>query len=130
MMYVWRLSRLDAAGPERLVAQLRLARWAAVLLSANGAVSIGLAIANDPAAFGPVDVALGVAFIVFAGAILSREPREALLLAAAGFLAHALTNIAHRPGWLWPGIAPRWYAVGSATYDVCMAALCYGARRR
>jgi len=32
--------------------------------------------------------------------------------------------VAHRPGAL-PGIAPRWYLVGCAIYDVYIGALCY-----
>jgi hypothetical protein len=62
--------------------------------------------------------------------VIQREPRAALIIAATAFVAHALTDLAHRPGWLSPDLSPRWYVVGSAIYDVCVAALCYVATRR
>jgi hypothetical protein len=129
-LYAWRLTRLDATGPERLVGELRLAQLAALLLAASGAVSVGLAIANESAPFGPVDVTLGIAFILLAAFVLRREPRDGLLLVAGGFGVHALADIAHRPGLLWPILAPEWYAVGCAVFDVYIAAICYWARRR
>ena len=128
-VYVWRLARLDPTGPERLVGELRLAQWAALVLSATGAVSIGLAIANEAAPFGAIEVTLGLAFVVLAALVLQREPRSALWLAASGFVLHALLDIGHRPGGLAP-VAPHWYAVGCAVYDVCLSAVCYWATRR
>jgi hypothetical protein len=128
--FAWRLSRIAADEPERLVGELRLAQWAALLLAVSGAISIGLAIGAPATTTGNIDVTLGVAFVILSGIVLRREPRDALLLAAAGFLVHALTDIAHRPGWLSPDLAPRWYAVGSAVFDVYLAGVCYWARRR
>jgi hypothetical protein len=129
-LYTWRLTRLDATGPERLVGQFRLTQYAALLLAATAAVSIGLAIANESAPFGTVEVTLAVAFILLSGFVLHREPRDGLFLVAGGFVLHALTDIAHRPGLLWPGYAPRWFAVGCAVFDLSIAALCYWAARR
>lgn len=128
--FTWRLGQLDASGPQRLIASLRLAQWAALLLAATGAVSIGLAVAQDAMPSGTIEVTLGIAFVLLGGLVLNREPREALLVAAGGFVAHALVNIAHRPGLLEPSLAPRWYAVGCAVLDLYIAALCYWARRR
>lgn len=128
--FVWRLTRTDADQPDRLVGELRLAQWAALLLAALGGVSIGLTVAFDAAPAGNLDALLGVAFVVLAGFVLHREPRDALLLVSTGFVLHALVDIAHRPGWLPPDVVPRWYAIGSAIYDVYVAAACYWARRR
>jgi hypothetical protein len=128
--FVWRLDQLEASGPQRLIASMRLAQWAALLLAATGAVSIGLAVGQEAMPSGTVEVTAGMAFVLLGGLVLTREPREALLVAAGGFAAHALVDIAHRPGLLEPGLAPRWYAVGCAVFDVCIAALCYWARRR
>lgn len=125
----WRVSRFDSGSPERLVGQLRLARWAAILLAAVGAISIGLAL-DDSTPTGGTDIAIGVMLVGMAGLVLHREPREALLFAALAFIAHALFNLAHRPGWLSPEIVPHSYAVGSAVYDIYLAALCYWARRQ
>ena len=128
--FAWTLTRLDASGPERLVGELRLAQWAALLLAAMGAVSIGIAVANEAVPFAPLDVTAGAAMILVAALVLRRDPRQGLLIAAGGFVLHALVDIAHRPGVIWPDIAPRWYAIGCAVYDVYLAAVCYAARRR
>jgi hypothetical protein len=127
-VFVVRLARLDG-GPARLIGQLRLAQWSALALSAIGAVPIGLVIFQEHAPLGNLEITIALAFVVLAGLVLQREPRDALQLAAGGFVAHALLDIAHRPGALDP-VAPHWYAVGCAMYDVCFAALCYWARRR
>jgi hypothetical protein len=126
----WRVARLDPSSPDRLIGELRVARWAAILLAGVGGISIGLAAARPGLLVGSADVALGVVFVGWAGVVLQRDPREGLLLAAAAFIAHALVDIAHRPGWLSPEIAPHWYTVGCAIYDVYIAGLCYWARRR
>jgi hypothetical protein len=124
-----RVSRLEPDQPERLIGELRVAQWAAVLLAGLGGIPLGLAVAGAATPLGNFDAALGVIFVGVAGIILQREPREALLLASAAFVVHALFEIAHRPGWLAPELAPPWYAVISAVYDVTIAALCYWSRR-
>jgi hypothetical protein len=126
----WRITRTDPGGPERLIGELRLAQWAAVLLAAVAALPIGLAVARLSDATSNLDVALGAVLVGVAGIVLQREPREGLLLVAAAFVVHALIDIAHRPGWLSADLAPRWFTVGCATYNVCLAALCYWGRRR
>ena len=129
-LLAWRTASSDASHPSRLVGELHVARWAAVLLAAVGATAAGMAVTSGDAALGGSDVAIGIMFVGLAGLVLQRDPREGLLLAAIAFIAHALVNLAHRPGWLSTAIMPRWYAVGSATYDVGIAGLCFWARRR
>jgi hypothetical protein len=129
-MLVWRVARLDPSQPERLIGQLRVSQWAAVLLAATGGVPIGLTVAQPLVPAGHLDAAIGVVFIGVAGLILLRDPREGLVLAAGAFGLHALVDIAHRPGWLSPDLAPRWFIVGCAIYDLFLAAACYWARRR
>lgn len=126
----WRTRRIEATHPERLIGELGIARWAGVLIAGVGGISIGLAAAQPDAAFGHVDAALGVIFIGIGGFVLLRDPREGLLLAAGGLLLHALVSIAHRPGWLPMDLAPHWFTVGVATYDVVLAAVCFWVRRR
>jgi len=126
----WRIARTDPSQAERLIGQLRLAQWAAVLLAGVSAVPIGLAVARVADAMSNLDAALGVVLVGLAGIVLQREPREALLLVAGGFIVHALLDIAHRPGWLSSDLAPRWFTVGCATYNTCLAAVCYWASRR
>lgn len=128
--FAWRLTRLEARDPVRVIGELHLAQWVGLILAATGAIPIGLAVANETVLAGTLDVTLGLAFVVFAAVVQRREPRDALLYAAIGFVVHALVDIAHRPGWPFPQTAPRWFIIGCAVYDVCLAALCYWARKR
>jgi hypothetical protein len=105
-VFARRLRRLDADDPARIVGQLRLAQAAAILLAALG----------------------GVAVAVFGALLLYREPVAALRLAAASFIVVALLELTHRPGGL--AAAPIWFVAGSATYDLCAAAICFWGSRR
>ncbi len=127
--FAWRVTQIDAEDTDRLIGELRLAQWAAVLLAGISGIPIGLAIAGT-ASLANLDAAFSVIFVGVAGMVLQREPREALLLASAGFVGHALLDIGHRPGWLSPEMAPRWFSIGCALYNVYLAAICYWARRR
>jgi hypothetical protein len=120
-----RASAIPTASPERLVAELRLAQMAALLLTLSAGAYIGFAVVreNDPGV--GIDIALAVGFLVVAAVTMLRDPRQALTMVALAFAAHALLDVAHRPGVLPEALAPRWYAVGCAVYDVFMAAVCY-----
>ncbi len=87
-------------------------------------------IARPDLAMGHLDASLGVVFVGLGGIVLQREPRDGLLLAMGLFLVHALINIAHRPGWLSTDVAPHWFTVGCAIYDVYLAGLCFWVWRR
>jgi len=128
--FAWRVARVDPSQPERLIGELRLAQWAAVLLAAAGSTSIGFAAAHITNPLGTIDVTTGVVAVLLAGLVLLREPRTGLLIAALGFLASALVDLAHRPGWLSDDLIPRWYGAGRAAWDLALAALCFFARRR
>jgi hypothetical protein len=130
ILFATRVVRADPAQPEHLIGQLRLAQWAAVLLGGAGAISIGLAIASPLEPLAGAEAALGVVIVAWSGLVLQRDPREALVFVAAGFVAHALFNLAHRPGWFASAMTPHWYIVGITIYDVCLAAVCFWARRR
>lgn len=129
-VFAARLRRMDASDPARLVGQLRLSQWAAIVLATLGGAPIGLAVANAGQPLAHLDLTLGVAFGILAGIVLHREPAAALHLASGAFILHALLDLAHRPGWLSPAIAPVWYTAGSATFDIGMAAVCFWAARR
>jgi hypothetical protein len=120
-----RTSFIPAASPDRLVAELRLAQFAALLLAMTAGVYIGFAVAAETVAGVGFDVAFAVGFLVIGASTLVRDPRQALTMLALAFAAHAVIDIAHRPGWLPDGIAPRWYLIGCAVYDVYIGALCY-----
>jgi hypothetical protein len=127
-VYVWKLTRPDVDGAERLIGQLRLAQWSALALATTGAVSVGLAVANSTAPFGAMELTVGIAFVIAAAFVLGREPREALLVCTGSFLLHTLVDVAHRPG-LMPPMAPTWFLAGCAIYNAFFAAICYWARR-
>jgi hypothetical protein len=124
--YALRTASIPTVSPDRLVAELRLSQLAALLLAMTAGAYVGLAVAHESNLPGVgFDVALAVGFFVLAATTLVRDPRQALTILALGFAAHALVDVAHRPGWLADGIAPRWYLVGCAVYDLCIGALCY-----
>ena len=118
---------IPVASPDRLVAELRLAQVGALLLSLAGGAYIGFA--SSPAAeMNPgagADIALAVGFFLIAATTLVRDPRQALTILALAFASHAIVDVAHRPGLLPAGIAPRWYSIGCAVFDVYIGALCY-----
>jgi hypothetical protein len=129
-VFAWRVSATDASQPQRLIGELRFAQAVAILLAVTAGCWLGLAIRAGDDRLASLDVTFSIAAAVLAAAALMMDPRQALFLLAGTLMAHALVDIAHRPGWLSPTIAPRWFAVGCAAYDVYVAALCYWARRR
>ena len=129
-VFAWRIAAIDPAQPQRLIGELRLAQWVAILLAVTGGAWLGLAIRAGTEPLAGLDVTVSIGSAVLAAVALVSEPRQALGLLAGAFMAHALVDIAHRPGWLSPAMAPRWFAVGCSAYDVYIAALCYWARKR
>ena len=126
----WRIRRADAQDPGRLIGQLRLAQLGALLLASTGAIAVGLALNAAGQDLVHLDAATGIGFIGVAWVVVHRDPREGLFLLIAAFVLHALIDLAHRPGWLSSTITSREVLVGSAVYDVCLAATCYVATRR
>jgi hypothetical protein len=120
-----RTAAVPTASPERLIAELRLAQLAALLLALSAGAYVGFAAANESRPGVGFDIALALGFFIVAAATIVRDPRQALTILAMAFAAHAVVDVAHRPGWLPDGIAPRWYAIGCAVYDLFIGALCY-----
>ena len=120
-----RTAAIPVASPDRLVAELRLAQIGALVLTLVAGAYLGFAAAHETRVGVGVDIALAAGFFVLAAYTLTCDPRQALTLLALGFAAHAILDIAHRPGVLPDGLAPQWYTVGCATFDVVLGALCY-----
>ena len=120
-----RTAAIPVSSPERLISELRLAQIAALMLTLAAGAYLGLAAAQETRIGVGLDVALTFGFFVLAAYTLTCDPRQALTLLALGFAAHAILDIAHRPGILPDGLAPRWYTVSGATFDVLVGALCY-----
>jgi hypothetical protein len=116
---------IPVSSPERLVAELRLAQLAAVLLATIAGAYIGFAVAHEDVPGSSIDIALALGFFLVAASTLTRDPRQALTILALAFAAHAVLDVAHRPGALPEGLAPRWYAVGCAVFDVYIGAIAY-----
>lgn len=126
--FTWQAVRTAAdapSSPQRLVAELRLAQMAALLLTLTAGAYIGFAVVRENQPGVGLDIALAIGFLVAAGFTMLRDPRQALTIVAIAFAAHAIVDVAHRPGLLPEGLAPRWYSVSCAVYDVYIGALCY-----
>ena len=120
-----RAARIPVASPERLIAELRLAQIGALLLALTAGAYIGFAVTHENQPGSGLDIALAVGFFLVAAATLVRDPRQALTIIALAFAAHAVVDVIHRPGGLPDGIAPRWYALGCAVFDVYVGAVAY-----
>jgi len=120
-----RTAAIPVSAPERLIAELRLAQVAALLLATTAGGYIGFAVAHENQPGTGIDVALAVTFCLIAAATLVRDPRQALTIIAVAFATHAIVDIAHRPGLLPDGIAPRWYVIGCAVFNVYIGAVAY-----
>ena len=120
-----RAAAVPVASPDRLVAELRLAQIGALLLALTAGAYIGFAATHAAVPGAALDVALAMGFFVVAAATLVKDPRQALTILALAFAAHALLDIAHRPGVLPDELTPKWYAVGCAVFDVFVGAVLY-----
>lgn len=120
-----RTSAVPSTVPQRLIEELRLAQMAALLLTLTAGAYIGFAVVreNDPGV--GFDIAFAVSFLLVAVFTMVKDPRQALTIVALAFAAHAVLDVAHRPGMLPEALAPRWYSIGCAVYDVYIGALCY-----
>ena len=120
-----RTSAIPTSSPQRLVDELRLAQMAALLLVFAAGAYVGFGVAHENDLGVGFDIALAVCFLLIAAFTMVRDPRQALTILALAFAAHAVVDVAHRPGLLPEGLAPRWYAIGCAVFDVYIGALCY-----
>ena len=126
--FTWQAARTAAtptSSPDRLVGELRLAQLAALLLTLSAGAYIGFAIGRENAPGAGLDITLAAGFLLVSAVTMVRDPRQALTIVALAFAAHAVVDVAHRPGLLPEGLAPRWYSIGCAVYDVYIGALCY-----
>jgi hypothetical protein len=120
-----RTAAIPSSSPDRLVAELRLAQMAALILTMSASAYLGFAASHEDQLGVGFDIAFAVGFFVVAAFTLVRDPRQALTVLALAFAAHALLAVAHRPGMLADGVVPRWYTIGCAVFDVYIGALCY-----
>jgi hypothetical protein len=120
-----RTAAIAVSSPDRLIAELRLAQVAALLLTLAAGAYLGFAAVHELQTGVGLDIALAAGFLVLACYTLTCDPRQALTLLALAFATHALLDIAHRPGVLPEDIAPRWYTIGCAVLNVVLGAFSY-----
>lgn len=127
-MVAWLSARavtLPSQSPDRLVAELRLAQLAALVLAFVAGSYLGMAGAHPTLQGSGLDVALALGFLMIGVTAPLRDPREALTILALAFLGHAVVDLLHRPGILPQGLAPGWYVIGCAVVNVLAGAMCY-----
>ncbi|MBM63184.1 MAG: hypothetical protein CL484_09580 [Acidobacteria bacterium] len=124
-----RLSRTalkaDTNSAASLVAELRLAQFAALVLTLTAGIYIGSALVQESSTGSGLDVALAVGFLVIGSIAVTQDPSNALTLLAAAFIAHAGIDLLHGSQILPGNVLPTWHATASAIYDVAVAAVCY-----
>ena len=120
-----RTAAIPVASPDRLIAELRLAQIAALVLMATARAYVGFAITHETEPGVGLDIALALGFGIVAAVTLVRDPRQGLTLLALAFAAHAVLDVAHRPGVLPVDVTPRWYALGCAVFNVYVGAVTY-----
>jgi hypothetical protein len=124
------IDRAESDTPPRLIGQMRLAHWAALLLASSCGLSLGFIVADGTGPLVGLDTTVTIMLAGVSALAIQREPRPALATIVAALVAHVFVTIAHRPGWLPADAFPRWYAVGSAAYDTAIAAVCAWTWRR
>lgn len=120
-----RAAAIPISSPERLIAELRMAQVAALVLTASASAYLGFSASYEDRLGVGFDVAFAVGFFVVAAFTMVCDPRQALTILALAFAAHAVLDVAHRPGLLAEGVVPRWYTIGCALFNVYIGALCY-----
>jgi hypothetical protein len=120
-----RTSRIEPSSSDRLIAELRLAQFAALILVLVASVYVGFAIASTEPSGTGWDVALAIGFLVLASMVTTWDPRPALTALAVAYAAHAGVDLLHAADVLPAAMVPPWYATACAIYDVAVAGLCY-----
>lgn len=118
----WQTVRIPAHAPHRVIAELRLAQAAAVLLGFSAAFLAGLA-ASGPAPVAALDMGLAVLACGLALMTLVRDPRAGLAWLGAAFLVRGLVDLAHGLDWL-PAVAATRVHVGGLVINLWAAACC------
>lgn len=125
-----RLVGMPSDTAERLVGELRLAQTGALFLVFVAGAHAGLAIARIDGAGAGLEIALATGLLAIASSTMVREPPDALVWLAVGFLAHAVLDLLHRPGLLPDSIVPGWFVRDCAAVSAVLAGLCYLPRRK
>ena len=121
----WQACRSDPNSPERLIVELRLSQYSALLLLLVVGVYVGLNVAYENINGTSFDIAIAVGFFVIVSSVITWEPASALTTLSLAWVGHSFVDLAHIINLLPADIAPAWYPRVCAIYDVCVAAICY-----
>lgn len=121
----WQACRSDPNSHERLVVELRLSQYSALLLLLVVGVYVGLNVAYENINGTSFDIAIAVGFFVIVSSVITRKPASALTTLSLAWIGHSFVDLAHIINLLPGDIAPAWYPRFGAIYDVCVAAICY-----
>src|SRR5262245_23341097 len=64
--FALRVARIDPTGPQRLIGELRLSQWMALVLAAVGGAWTGAAATRAAVPLGTIEITLAIATMVFA----------------------------------------------------------------
>lgn len=118
----WQTVRIPGHAPHRVVAELRLAQAAAVLVTFSAAFLAGVA-TTAPGPVAAFDMACAVLACGVALMTMVRDPRAALAWLGAAFLARAILDLAHLLSWL-PAISHNAVLAGSLGANLFGAVCC------
>ena len=117
-------ANMETTNPDRLVAELRLAQYAALLLVLTAGVYIGLSLTQEQQPRIELDIALSTGFILLAAITTTWAPDRALTVLAVAWTAHAILDLAHIAELL-STIRPSWYPTTCAIQNIILAGFCY-----
>ena len=121
----WQACRSDPNSPERLVVELRLSQYSALLLLLVVGVYVGLGVAHENIGGTGFDIAIAVGFFVIASSAITWEPATALTTLSLAWVGHSFIDLAHIVNLLPSDMTPAWHPRACAIYNVCVAAICY-----
>ncbi len=115
---------MESSNPNRLITELRLAQYAALLMVLTAGVYVGLAISQEQQPRNELDIAFSTGFILLAATAITRVPERALTTLAVAWTAHTIVDLGHISELLSP-VRPAWYPTACAIHDVVLAGFCY-----
>jgi len=117
-------ANIEASNPNRLIAELRLAQYAALLMVLTAGVYIGLALGQEQQPRFELEIAFSTGFILLATLSTTWVPKKALTGLALAWIFHAIIDLGHIAEVL-SVMQPSWYSTTCAIHNVVLAGFCY-----
>ena len=110
---------MESSNPNRLITELRLAQYAALLMVLTAGVYIGLALAQEQQPRFELEIAFSTGFILLATLATTWVPTKALTGLALAWIFHAIIDLGHIAEVL-SGMRPSWYSTTCAIHNVVL----------